>query len=56
MTSYDIADYNTFIQGRAAAGHTDIQTYSSGFRAVGCTADSDATANTGTTGTWSFTG
>ena len=49
--SYDIADYNTFIQGRAAAGHTDIRTYSSGFRAVGCTADSDATANTGTTGT-----
>ena len=42
-TSYDIADYNTFIQGLAAAGHTDIQTYSSGFRAVGCTADSDAT-------------
>ena len=49
--SYDIADYNTFIQGRAAAGHTDIRTYSPGFRAVGCTADSDATANTGTTGT-----
>ena len=50
-TSFDIADYNTFIQGRAAAGHTDIRTYSSGFRAVGCTADSDATANTGATGT-----
>ena len=49
-TSYDIADYNTFIQGRAAAGHTDIRTYSSGFRAVGCTPDSDATANTATTG------
>ena len=48
--SYDIADYNTFIQGRAAAGHTDIQTYSPGFRAVGCTADSDARDNTGTTG------
>ena len=50
-TSFDIADYNAFIQGRAAAGHTDIRTYSSGFRAVGCTADSDATANTGTAGT-----
>ena len=50
-TSFDIADYNSFIQGRAAAGHTDIRTYSSGFRAVGCTADSDATANTGTAGT-----
>ena len=47
-TSYDIADYNTFVQGRAAAGHTDIQAYSSAFRAVGCTSDSDATANTGT--------
>ena len=50
-TSDDIADYNSFIQNRAAAGHTDIQAYSAGFRAVGCTADSDATANTGTTGT-----
>ena len=49
--SYDIADYNTFIRGLAAAGHTDIQTYSSGFRAVGCTADSDARDNTATTGT-----
>ena len=48
--SYDIADYNTFIQGLVAVGHTDIQTYSSGFRAVGCTPDSDATANTATTG------
>ena len=49
--SADIVDYNTFIQGRAAAGHTDIQTYSAGFRAVGCTADSDARDNTATTGT-----
>ena len=50
-TSDDIADYNTFIQNRAAAGHTDIQTYSSGFRAVGCTADTDALDNTATRGT-----
>ena len=50
-TSYDIADYNTFVQGRAAAGHTDIRAYSGGFRSVGCTADSDARDNTGTTGT-----
>ena len=50
-TSYDIADYNTFVQGRAAAGHTDIRAYSDGFRAVGCTPDSDARDNTGTTGT-----
>ena len=49
--STDIADYNSFIQNRAAAGHTDIQTYSAGFRAVGCTADSDARDNTATTGT-----
>ncbi len=48
-TSTDIADYNTFIQGRAAAGHADIQTYSTGFRAVGCTAAVDARDNTYTT-------
>ena len=48
-TSTDIADYNTFIQGLAAAGHADIQTYSTGFRAVGCTADTDARDNTYTT-------
>ena len=45
----DIVDYNTFAQGRAAAGHTDIQTYSPGFRVVGCTADDDARDNTATT-------
>ena len=48
-SSTDIADYNTFIQGLAAAGHADIQTYSTGFRAVGCTADTDARDNTYTT-------
>ena len=46
-----IATYNTFIQGRAAAGHADIRDYSAGFRVVGCTAAVDATANTSTTGT-----
>ena len=45
-SSTDIADYNTFIQTRAAAGHTDIQAYSAGFRVVGCTADTDARDNT----------
>ena len=50
-TATDIATYNTFVQDRAAAGHADIQAYSAGFRVVGCTADTDATANTGTTGT-----
>ena len=48
-SSTDIADYNTFIQTRAAAGHTDIQDYSADFRAVGCTADTDARDNTKTT-------
>ena len=47
----DIVDYNTFVQGRAAAGHTDIRAYSAGFSVVGCTADTDARDNTGTTGT-----
>ena len=47
-SSTDIADYNTFVQDRAAAGHADIQAYSSGFRAVGCTADTDALDNTAT--------
>ena len=48
-TSTDIADYDTFIQGVAAAGHPDIQAYSSGFRVVGCTRAADARDNTGTT-------
>ena len=47
--STDIVGYNTFAQGRAAAGHTDIQAYSPGFRVVGCTADDDARDNTATT-------
>ena len=46
-----IATYNAFIQNLAAAGHTDIQAYSSGFRVVGCTAAVDARDNTSTTGT-----
>ena len=45
-----ISAYNTFVQGRAAAGHTDIQSYSSGFRVVGCTGSVDARDNTKTTG------
>ena len=44
-----IADYNTFVQGRAAAGHAAIQPYSSGFKVVGCTQAVDARDNTGTT-------
>ena len=43
-SSTDIADYNTFVQGLAAAGHADIQAYSTGFRAVGCTSDTSTPA------------
>ena len=46
-----ISNYNTFVQGRAAAGHTDIRTHSAGFKAVVCTAAADARDNTRTTGT-----
>ena len=45
----DIDTYNTWIQDLAAAGHTDIQSYSSTFRVVGSTDDVDARDNTGTT-------
>ena len=55
-SSSTIGDYNTFVQTRAAAGHADIQAYSSGFRAVGCTVDDDARDNTGTTFTSSDKG
>ena len=55
-TSSDIEDYNTFIQNRAAAGHTDIQAYSNGFKVVGCTAAKDARDNTATTFTSSDKG
>ena len=46
-----ISNYNIFVQGLAAAGHTDIRTHSSGFKAVVCTASADARDNTSTTGT-----
>ena len=55
-TSTDIATYNTFIQNLAAAGHADIQAYSAGFRAVGCTSAVDARDNTSTTYTTSDKG
>ena len=50
-TSSDIEVYNTFVQDRAAAGHMEIQSYSSQFRVVGSTAAVDARDNTNTTGT-----
>ena len=46
--SANITDYNTFVQGRAAAGHADIRAYSDGFKAVGCTQAVDGRDNTGT--------
>ena len=55
-SSSAIATYNTFVQQRAAAGHTDIRDYSTGFRAVGCTSTVDARDNTGTTYTASNKG
>ena len=47
-TSTRIADYNTWIQKRAEAGHADLGDYIEGFRVVGCTAAVDARDNTGT--------
>ena len=55
-TPTDIATYNTWIQDQVAAGHADIQEYSSDFRVVGSTADVDARDNTGTTYTSSDKG
>ena len=52
----EIATYNTWVQDLAANGHTDIQDYSSSFRAVGSTEDMDARDNTGTTYTSSDKG
>ena len=54
--STSISTYNTWIQNRAAAGHTDIQNYSDTFTAVGSTADVDARDNTHTTYTSSDKG
>ena len=48
--STDIAEYNKFVQDRAAAGHSDIRAHSAGFRAVACTEAVDARDNTGTNG------
>ena len=49
--SSNIADYNRFVQNRAAAGHSSIRPYKDGFRAVGSTDAADARDNTCTTGT-----
>ena len=50
-SSSNIADYNRFVQDRAAAGHSSIRAFNGGFRAVGSTSAVDARDNTCTTGT-----
>ncbi len=50
-SSSNIADYNRFVQGRAAAGHSSIRPFKGGFRAVASTGAVDARDNTCTTGT-----
>ena len=50
-SSGGIADYNTHVRAAARVGHTDIQSYDSGFRVVGCTITTNAVENTSTTGT-----
>ena len=47
-TSTGIADYDTFVQNAAAAGHVDIQSYSTAFRVLGSTSSVDARGNTAT--------
>ena len=44
-----IDDYNTFVQDQAAAGHADIRAYSSAFKVVASTSDTDARDNTEST-------
>ena len=50
-SSSSIGTYNTFVQNRAAAGHSGLANYASQFKVVGSTADTDARDNTETTGT-----
>ncbi|MXY53788.1 MAG: cadherin-like beta sandwich domain-containing protein [Gammaproteobacteria bacterium] len=48
-TSSTIGDYDTHVQTAAASGHDAIQSYSSQFKALGCTATTDARDHTETT-------
>ena len=45
-----ITTYDNHVQSAAAAGHTDIQAYSSAFKMLGSTRATDARDHTGTTG------
>ncbi|MYE99542.1 MAG: hypothetical protein F4234_05100, partial [Gammaproteobacteria bacterium] len=49
-TSSNIAEYNSFVQEVAAAGHSAIRPYASRFRVLASTSALDARDNTGTTG------
>ena len=50
-TSTNIADYDSFVQGRISAlGHADIKAFSGHFKVLGSTATVNARSNTGTTG------
>ena len=51
LSSSNIGTYNTYVQNRAATGHTDIRPYSLQFRVLGSTSAVDARDNTETTGT-----
>ena len=55
-TAADIATYDTHVQTAAASGHTDIQSYSTHFKALGSTLAVDALDNTATTYTSSDPG
>ena len=47
-TAKDIADYNTFVQDEAGAGHSAIRPHRAHFRVLGSTERVDARTNTGT--------
>ena len=55
-SSTNIGDYNSFVQGRAGAGHSAIRPFSSKFKAVGSTSTTDARDNTSSTYTASNKG
>ena len=48
-TSSTIGDYDTHVQTAAASGHDALQSYSSQFKALGCTTTTDARDHTETT-------
>ena len=55
-TASAISTYDTHVQSAAASGHSAIQSFSSQFKALGCTASVDARDHTSTTYTTSDKG